>query len=329
MNKEIKALTGIRGIFAIYVMFYHINPMGWSSDFIRNGYLAVDLFFVLSGFIMCYVYKEKFISKVGENNYMKFLYNRFTRIYPLYFFAVSIVFIFFTSKADQVRSFYTYVCNIIFAQSVTGNGIIEPAWSLSTEVIAYLLFPFILSMSFKYKQIYTAVVYASLCALCFISVRSAKIDIFTGPLAIVRCLSEYVIGVLSFKIYEFIKMKRISTSFLTDALSITAIFILSFKGLDIVAVILFAFLIASLASSKSITSIFLSSSIIYYSGLLSYSIYIWHGVFSRNLSWQVRQLSEGAGISHLWMAIALTLISSVITYHLLEKPLHYFLKKLA
>ena len=43
----------------------------------------------------------------------------------------------------------------------------------------------------------------------------------------------------------------------------------------------------------------------------------------------VRQLYEGAGISHLWMAIALTLIASVITYHLLEKPLHYFLKKLA
>lgn len=329
MNKEIKALTGIRGIFAIYVMFYHINPMGWSSDFIRNGYLAVDLFFVLSGFIMCYVYKEKFISKVGENNYMKFLYNRFTRVYPLYFFAVSMVFIFFTNKTDQARSFYTYVCNIIFAQSVTGNGIIEPAWSLSTEVIAYLLFPFILYLSFKYKQVYTALVYASLCALCFISVKSAKIDIFTGPLAIVRCLSEYVIGVLSFRFYEFIKLKGISTSFLTDALSVTAIFILSLKGLDIVAVILFAFLIASLASSKSITSIFLSSSIIYYSGLLSYSIYIWHGVFSRNLSWQVRQLSEGAGISHLWMAIVLTLIASVITYHLLEKPLHYFLKKLA
>jgi peptidoglycan/LPS O-acetylase OafA/YrhL len=67
MNKQIGALTSLRGIAALIIVVFHFSyyilpPAGVvlssSSNFFRNGYLAVDLFFILSGFIMTHVYRS-------------------------------------------------------------------------------------------------------------------------------------------------------------------------------------------------------------------------------------------------------------------------------
>jgi|GEM_PF-3950304 len=61
---EIKSLTGLRGIAAVYVMPFHFKFSNFTSEFIKqffdHGYLAVDIFFVLGGFIMVLTYKSLF-----------------------------------------------------------------------------------------------------------------------------------------------------------------------------------------------------------------------------------------------------------------------------
>ncbi|MBW7763324.1 acyltransferase family protein [Enterobacter hormaechei] len=69
MSKEIRCLTGIRGVAALYVVAYHMLHHDVGITFIKNGYIAVDLFFVLSGFIMTYTYKDYF-SKEGANKFL-------------------------------------------------------------------------------------------------------------------------------------------------------------------------------------------------------------------------------------------------------------------
>lgn len=49
MRAENKQLTGVRGIAALYVVFYHCFHLVYDIQFIKNGYLSVDLFFILSG----------------------------------------------------------------------------------------------------------------------------------------------------------------------------------------------------------------------------------------------------------------------------------------
>src|SRR5579872_5470162 len=88
--KEIKPLTSIRGIAAMWVYFSHCQFLeAYNPFFARltgNGFYGVDIFFILSGFILSYVHIEDFTAGAAvRSNYTRFLFLRFARIYPLHF----------------------------------------------------------------------------------------------------------------------------------------------------------------------------------------------------------------------------------------------------
>ena len=100
MNKQIGALTSLRGIAAIVVVILHFAYstlpeagviLSRSTRFFRDGYLFVDLFFILSGFIMTHVYLESFLMGVNKTSYWTFIRARFARIYPLHLFTLGVL----------------------------------------------------------------------------------------------------------------------------------------------------------------------------------------------------------------------------------------------
>ncbi len=74
-------LDALRGTAAILVLFYHANQKLWESTFFLNSYLAVDFFFMLSGFVIAFSYQRKLVS--GEMSFKGFLLTRFVRLYPM------------------------------------------------------------------------------------------------------------------------------------------------------------------------------------------------------------------------------------------------------
>ena len=86
-SREIRALTGLRGIAALYVVFFHANGLhafpSVVRPFVSHGYMAVDLFFILSGFVMAMTYGGLFENGFNFNNFKTFLLLRLARIYPL------------------------------------------------------------------------------------------------------------------------------------------------------------------------------------------------------------------------------------------------------
>ena len=83
---SIPSLTGIRGVAAVWVLFFHLNALFprliHNSSFITAGYHAVDLFFILSGFILMYVHSQDFIHPTWLKT-CEFYAARVTRVYPL------------------------------------------------------------------------------------------------------------------------------------------------------------------------------------------------------------------------------------------------------
>lgn len=84
-------LTPLRGIAALLVVIFHSNlqtvpfmPID-KPHFITSGWLWVDFFFVLSGFILAYVYTDNFKDSITTAGYWKYIKSRFTRVYPLHF----------------------------------------------------------------------------------------------------------------------------------------------------------------------------------------------------------------------------------------------------
>ena len=87
--EHLPSLTPLRGIAALWVVVFHFCwrfPNAQPGDYgvVREGYLAVDMFFVLSGFVISHVYKESFAKECTARRYSDFLKARIARIYPLH-----------------------------------------------------------------------------------------------------------------------------------------------------------------------------------------------------------------------------------------------------
>lgn len=97
--RQLDALTGVRGLAAVWVVTYHfanpehravasaLRPLLWIFE---RGDFAVPLFFILSGFILVYSYHDRFL-KFSWAEYRRFLWLRLARIYPAYIVALAAV----------------------------------------------------------------------------------------------------------------------------------------------------------------------------------------------------------------------------------------------
>ena len=145
----LKALTSLRFFAAMHVVVYHLSAGHIYSQaplpgrFIGSGYTGVSLFFILSGFILAYNYRE------GLNK-REFWISRFARVYPVYLVALLLglaysfapasgsdghhLWLQFGLTATLLQSWYQP-----FAESFNG-----PGWTLSVEALFYAVFPFVL-----------------------------------------------------------------------------------------------------------------------------------------------------------------------------------------
>jgi peptidoglycan/LPS O-acetylase OafA/YrhL len=145
-------LTPLRGIAALLVVIFHSNldlipfmPIG-KQHFITSGWLWVDFFFVLSGFILCYVYSDNFKDSLSAANYWKYIKARFARVYPLHFFTMIwclICALVIISNAKGIHPFYwgmfdpmTAIPSLCLTKKLgltSGEPLNTPSWSVSTE----------------------------------------------------------------------------------------------------------------------------------------------------------------------------------------------------
>ena len=168
-NRQLSSLTPLRGLAALWVVLYHycgtaqffpnldVTPHSYP---ISKGYLAVDMFFVLSGFVMAHVYRRAFSEGVTEH-YRSFLVARIARLYPPHIF-ILLLFV-ATAAASQFmgglatgsfesipltgpRSWGAIIANIFMLQGLLAGQLSwnYPTWSISVEFMAYLAFPFAL-----------------------------------------------------------------------------------------------------------------------------------------------------------------------------------------
>lgn len=324
---EIKPLTSIRGLFALYVAIYHIFPR--TNAFLANGYLSVDLFFVLSGFIMSYVYSVKFSSNIQINDYLLYIKGRFARVYPLYAFIIIITSFFYFKNEIPTPSFKDYIILFSFLQSITDvdNNLIPHAWSIAVEFIAYLIFPFaMLCLSKRHGFITLAIV--TLAAFIGLYMASSKgywgpLDVFSGGFSVVRCLSDYALGIVSFFALQAAREKL--NGKVLDALLIFlvafAFATLNFRGFDLLVVACFALIVPLLSESHGIVYKLMSFSPLVYLGEISYSIYLIHYPLCRKLAFIPGWLHNKIWLIDVnYIALLMTVIISIFTYHFIEVP---------
>jgi peptidoglycan/LPS O-acetylase OafA/YrhL len=289
------SLNELRLWLAVSVVFIHLSYLTQTNltKFLLDFFYllsvrAVDVFFVLSGFLIYMSWDKKPHAK-------DYIYKRFFRIYPLYFFVVSIVFVFYLCFVDDTNYvsalkylFYNLILLNFFAPVLPGlfdtghSSIINGAlWSIKVEVLFYILVPFLYRYveSRRYKFVTLSVIFIlSLMFNVLIFIIDSNLEISLAPLynQLPSKLYLFVIGIVIFKYFSFFD------SFL------------NFKGLLfglIVLLISFSFELQWLQSAFLVAIVFFvalsKNEFCFVSkvGDLSYSIYITHFPLIQLLIW--------------------------------------------
>lgn len=215
----IDAFTSLRGLAAWWVVLYHFPPAGLPSPltaFVKQGYLAVDLFFVLSGFVIWLNYAPSLLepSWAGKG---KFLRARLARIWPLHavmsalYLLVPASMLLFSAVADPGPRFEPgyYVASLFLVHNwgwFDEIGWNVPSWSISTEWAAYLLFPLSVPV-LLYLRTNAARVAAILFLLggigmLFDATQTVSLGDDIPHLGLARCLLEFSIGAILCQLYQ-------------------------------------------------------------------------------------------------------------------------------
>lgn len=355
-DKEIRSLTGLRGVAACYVLLLHYfsglpykNPL---NILIAHGYLSVDLFFVLSGFVMTLNYARLFEQGLSWRPYRTFLCRRIARVYPLYFFgtiaATALILLGWLGSRPPVGRLAALLFeNLAMVQTWgLGPSLDPPGWSISAEWAAYLIFPVLLALVyFKRSSAWrwgAAVVgIGVLGCLCILppniiqrSEPRALLFIwhFNYGLAVWRCLPEFTFGVLAAHRYVYrAKTAAPPSNWLVWGTSIALMSLLCMPATDLAVVLMFPVLILFVIPENAVSRI-LGSAPIHYLGVLSYSIYIVHDILSGLLS-EVHASAARHGLRHAqtyaaFVGVVVTAFISPLAYRFIEKPGRIYLRRL-
>jgi len=347
---EIRSLTGLRGIAACLIMIFHLShgqiQNSFAYRFVDHGYLAVDMFLILSGFVLGITYVSRL--ERGQINFFDFLSYRVMRIWPLY---VALTFVYAAIMLARGVAFDAWFGFTLFANATMIDAwalsppIIGPGWSISAEWAACLLFPVLGSVAIASSWRVTAATFAVASAtLIGVSAlpwqwvgTNPKIDLldvhdWTTLAPVVRCLADFVFGLIAFKIFAY--APRTTAIMGRDLFGIViagAILVCMFlHGTDLLLVLLFFALILHLSSDRGPVARGLQWRPIYNLGLWSYAIYLVHYrtesvwfMLSDRLSTYLQSYAH-AGATAIIGALS---ISVAIPLHMFfEKPAQRYLR---
>jgi peptidoglycan/LPS O-acetylase OafA/YrhL len=342
--ETLPSLTPLRGLAALWVILYHFTwqyfPQLNSEPFthaVAKGYLAVDLFFLLSGFVLTHVYLTSFAEGVTAKGYRKFIIARLARVYPLHLFVLGIFviaeFAFAHGRAvmplEGPLSVTAIFANIFMLQGLEAGALSwnYPAWSISLEFAAYLVFPLALPLLWHAaKPLRILFAMTLFGVLVWLAVGTEdQLNQWSGPLALARCLPEFFLGSLC---YALFRSRRLARLFETDAMLVAVIAALALtlhRGApDLLTLPLFLLLILAGVSNSRRGGALLNSRPLTWLGDVSYSTYLVHGFVlyatGRLLPYVFSTVDPGelsfaqAAATGLAM-LAVTFLLSAWTYH--------------
>ena len=246
-----RTLDSWRGVAALLVALFHLNVYSalYSLDFVRNGYLFVDFFFVLSGFVITHSYAHRLGTpeELGA-----FAIKRLGRLWPLHV-VVLLAFViaesgkalmaargasFFIPPFTGPNSLDTIAMNLVFAQSI---GIVPhltwnpPSWSISAEFWTYLIFAATLLVAATWlwrvrfaAGILVATLLVGSVAILLLFARHG-IDA-TYDLGLARCLYGFLVGYLTYRLWQTVSRVKVRAGLLEPvALVAVLIFVSSVR----------------------------------------------------------------------------------------------------
>lgn len=334
-------IDGLRAIAVVSVLLYHAEFILFGRDWFQGGFVGVDIFFVISGYLITRIIMSE-LQKTGKFSFLHFYERRTRRIMPVLFVVIVATIPFawrlllpsaFVEYATSILTSIFFSSNFFFYFSTTEYGadsaLLKPflhTWSLGVEEQFYLLFPVIAIIGFKFfrKQFLSVIFLLSLASLQFaqfMEVRNHDLNFF---LPFSRFWELAAGTVLAYRELNYTPSKDSLLNKLLPTLGFGLLMysLFSFNHetphpsyVTLIPIIGVSLIIGFSSTDEFIGKI-LSFKPIVAIGLISYSGYLWHfPIFAFG-----RIAFEDPTNLHKVIWIALTVVLSIATYYLVETP---------
>ena len=333
MRSQINSLTATRAVAAIMVFIHHFGtkvfPFNLAYKFFDSGNLAVSYFFVLSGFVL-------YISYVGSDmQYIDYLKRRTGRIVPVYILAlflfIAVAFCFYDYKFSSNLAKQIMYCTL-FVQAYFPQyalSLNSPAWTISVEMLFYILFPLLLLMEKRSIRLFTAITITLFIVSQGIHLwyyqggikLSEKIEGYTFYNPLIH-MSQFLIGMIGGYLYKrYTGTKRFI--FFPTILFVAIILLIVFRPeslsyhVGLIAPVFMLFILFTAINDPRILNI----NAVVFLGEISYGIYI--------LQFPVYKFFDAMNARYMhipepyffWFALCMLILAASISYTIFEKPL--------
>jgi peptidoglycan/LPS O-acetylase OafA/YrhL len=343
-------IDGLRAIAVLAVVFYHadfvINLNGDNDyHFLQGGFLGVDIFFVISGYLISSIIFNDLKEK--KFSFKNFYLRRARRLLPALFTVIifSIPFAWIYIMPSEMQNYaLSVISSLLFGSNFlfwsennyfTIESLLKPflhTWSLALEEQFYLIFPLILFVIWKFFKKKIIIIFlfgfiASLLLAQYLSVTAPEASFYLFPSRAWELLAG--VFVAKFEI-DYSSKKKLSNKFI-PYIGLLLIFISFFtinentlhpSVFTIIPVAGTAIFIWSSSSSVFLTNI-LSTKILVGTGLISYSLYLWHFpafAFARIKNFNLSPFDK-------FELILISFALAILTYFFIEKPSRTLLLK--
>ena len=332
--RHLQSLTPLRGIAALTVLMFHLARNSGDSSlpaFFLRGYLGVDLFFVLSGFVLTHVYVQGFLGDTSWRSAGAFLWARVARIYPVHFFVTALL---VACGGAQGLSGLDVLDNfLLILVPWPVHSINQPSWSLSAEWYAYLLFPLMVGWLWRCNgRIAAAICFALLLGLDIAIIGSFGDlrEVGGGWGALARALPEFTLGVITYRAFSDPHAARIwrsDVAFLAVAGALAVAF--EFMPNDGIIVALLPLLLLAAVRNTGLAARVLNAAPLRWMGDISYSVYLGQAfAFSAVLTLATTPLGPALGLDGLRaLAVVFALAIGALIYRCVEVPCRALLRR--
>ncbi len=341
---ESPALTGLRGMAAVLVVMHHASlhlgavDLPWAGGLLRKGYLGVDLFFVLSGFVMSMVYGSWFTGGVlgavapGRRTDMAgslavFLVRRAGRVWPLHAAVLAVLLAGLALSGQVLPSLRFTMANLLLVQGWGVSGEINaPAWSVSTEVAAYLLFPLLARpvLRWRWGAVLGVAAAAALLAACLSlappvgPARRGMLDIHMNysVLPAMRCVAGFLLGMVAWRAGRVPALVRLARRPWTGTGAfLVALGLMLARADDLLVLALMPLVVIGLHCGHGRPWRLFTLQPVHGLGVLSYAIYLIHYAL-------MPVLLDGPGpvAARLGLYAAATLLLAALAHYCIERP---------
>ena len=350
-GQHIRQLTGLRFFAAFWVVVYaywHNLAVASTPAFVEKGRLGVELFFILSGFILCHVYRTS--VEEGTFRYGDFLWNRLARVYPLHLATMIAIGALAAGAAlagiaisSTIISWASLPANVFLVHAwglAPDAGWNHPSWSISAEWFAYLSFPAFAWAILRLKDRPLMALVGSAAFLVSLNLMFERLAGFPltmatqkwGALRIVPC---FAYGCALHAFWRARPTRRgpgPALAGVAAALAL-AVALASFRAPEPLIVLGLGIVILAMARLAQTGSNLLGNAPLVYLGEISYSVYMvaipWQLVFV-NAAAKLLELNDKRLPPWLWLVYLLSVIPlSAASYHLIEHPARERMKLMA